>query len=341
MRQVIKFFLVGIVLGGFFVPALSVQTAFADRIEFGEGNVLNGTVKSFSGGNLVFVNEFSKTTKIPFEKIKSIQSDKTITLELKDKSVLTGKLTMLPDGRFGILLDANQETVSIDWTKVQSINKPESSWDGSISLGGTIQEGNVRRTSATLAFDAKREWEHDRFSFRAIHNYAEDTGAVTARNTFGAMKFDHFFTENFFMALSLEALKDKFKDVNLRAIIGLSAGYRIWNDSRKTLEVEGGVTYFSEDLNVGMDDQFASGRLGLNYTQKILEFLLFKNYLLYYPSFKQPKEYRLRNEASLISALGTSDWALKLTHIFDQNSQASPGIKDKDHQYIFSIQYSF
>ena len=47
-----------------------------------------------------------------------------------------------------------------------------------------------------------------------------------ARNTFGAMKFDHFFTDNFFSALSLELLKDDFKDLNLRAILGLGLGAR-------------------------------------------------------------------------------------------------------------------
>ena len=135
-------------------------------------------------------------------------------------------------------------------------------------------------------------------------------------------------------------LKDKFKDVNLRAIIGLGLGYRIWNDEKKSLEVEAGVTYFSEDLNVGMDDQFASGRIGVTYFYQILENLAFNNYTLYYPSFKKPKEYRLRNEASLTSQLG-SGWSVKLSHIFDQNSDHSPTVESKDHQFIFGIQYSF
>ena len=104
--------------------------------------------------------------------------------------------------------------------------------------------------------------------------------------------------------------------------------------------MEVGITYFSEGLDVGIDDQFISGRVGVTYSYQILENLLFKDYFLYYPNFDDPKTYRLRNEASLISQLGQG-WSLKLSHIFDQNSEPSPGVEDKDQQFIFALQYSF
>ena len=325
-----------LLMGMVLLPTL----VFADKIEFDDGNVLQGTVASFKNGTLVLSTPYAKAVKIPADKIKTISTDKAVTLKLTNNSVLTGKLTTLEDGRAAIFLEPMGETVPFEWSQVKNINEPPGSWTGSFAAGGTVQTGNVERTSVSVGFDARRDWEHDRFQFRALHNYAEDSGNITARNTFGAMKFDHFFTDNFFTGLSLELLKDEFKDLNLRAIIGLGLGYRIWNDDVKTLEVEAGATYFSEDLDLGQDDQFISGRVGVTYSYKILENLLFKDYMLYYPSFEDPKEYRLRNEATLISQLG-QDWSLKLTHIFDQNSNPSPGVEDKDQQFIFALQYSF
>jgi len=326
----------------FFALAICVRStpALADRVEFGDSNILQGTVATLQKGTLVFSTEYAKKIKIPVNQIKTIATDKAVTLKMTNDSVLTGKLTTLEDGRIAITLEPLGETVPFEWNQVKFINKPPGSWTGNFAAGGTVQTGNVERTSVSLGFDAKRDWEHDRFQFRFLHNYAEDTGNITSRNTFGALKFDHFFSQNFFNALSLEMLKDQFKDLNLRAIIGLGLGYRIWNDDVKTLEVEAGVTYFSEDLDVGQDDQFMAGRVGVTYSYNILENLLFKNYTLYYPSFKNPKEYRLRNEASLISQLGEG-WSFKLTHIFDQNSDSSPTVKDKDQQYIFALQYTF
>jgi len=322
------------------VTGVGSTPAFADNVEFGDGNVLQGTVSTLEKGTLVFSTAYAEKIKIPVGQIKTISTDQAVTLKMTNDSILTGKLTTLEDGRVAVLLEPVGETVPFEWGQVKSINEPPGSWTGSFAAGGTVQTGNVERTSVSVGFDARRDWEHDRFQFRFLHNYAEDSGSITSRNTFGAMKFDHFFTENFFTGLSLELLKDEFKDLNLRAIIGLGLGYRIWNDDVKTLEVEAGATFFSEDLDVGQDDQFMSGRIGVTYSYKILENLLFKDYMLYYPSFEEPKEYRLRNEAALISQLGQG-WSLKLAHIFDQNSDPSPGIEDKDQQFIFALQYSF
>ena len=326
----------------FFALALGVgsTSAFADKVEFGDNNILQGTVSTLEKGTLVFSTAYAEKIKIPVGQIKNISTDNPVTLKMTNDSTLTGKLTTLGDGQVAIILDLVEQTVPFKWEQVKNINEPPGSWTGSFAAGGTVQTGNVERTSVSVGFDARRDWEHDRFQFRALHNYAEDTGNITSRNTFGAMKFDHFFTENFFTGLSLELSKDQFKDLNLRAIIGLGLGYRIWNDDVKTLEVEAGATYFSEDLDLGPDDQFISGRVGVTFSYKILENLVFKDYLLYYPNFEDTKEYRLRNEATLISQLGQG-WSLKLSHIFDQNSDPSPGVEEKDQQYIFALQYSF
>ena len=317
-----------------------VLPAWADQIEFGDGNVLQGTVTRLEKGTLTFSTEYAEKIQIPVEKIQTLFTDKAVKIKMVNDSILTGKLTTLEDGQIAVILEPVGETVPFQWDQVKNINEPPERWDGHFSLGGNIQTGNVDRASVSFSFDTRRNWQHDRFQFRILHNYAEKDGSITARNTFGAMKFDHFFTDVFFNALSLEVLKDEFKDLNLRSIVGLGLGYRVLKEDRITLELEAGVTYFSEDLDQGQDDQFISGRGGLTLSVQILENLLFKDYLLYYPSFDEPKEYRLRNEAFLISTLGKG-WALKLTHIFDQNSTPSPGIDDKDQQFIFSIQYAF
>lgn len=317
-----------------------VLPAWADQIEFGDGNVLQGTVTRLEKGTLTFSTEYAEKIQIPVEKIQTLFTDKAVKIKMVNDSILTGKLTTLEDGQIAVILEPVGEIVPFQWDQVKNINEPPGRWDGHLSLGGNVQTGNVDRASVSFSFDTRRNWQHDRFQFRILHNYAEKDGSITARNTFGATKFDHFFTDVFFSALSLEVLKDEFKDLNLRSIMGLGLGYRVLKEDRITLELEAGVTYFSEDLDQGQDDQFISGRGGLTLSVQILENLLFKDYLLYYPSFDEPKEYRLRNEASLISTLGKG-WALKLTHIFDQNSTPSPGFDDKDQQFIFSIQYAF
>ena len=314
--------------------------ALADTIEFGDGNILHGTVSSLEKGTLTFSTEYAEKIQIPVEKIKTVSSEKAVTIKMVNDSILTGKLTTLEDGRVAVILEPVGETVPFQWDQVKTINEPPSTWGGHIALGGNVKSGNTKSTNVSLSFNAKREWEHDRFQLRFLYNYEEDSNTLTARDTFGSMKFDHFFTENFFNALSMEFLQDEFKDLNLRFILGLGLGYRLWNDDVKTLELEAGIAYFSENLDQGQDDQFMSGRFGLTLSYKIFENLSLKNYLLYYPSLEEPKEYKLRNEASIVSQLGVG-WSVKVTHILDQDSLVDPGIEKTDNQFIFAIQYSF
>jgi len=321
------------------VIGLGSSAALADTVELADGNVLKGTVSTFKSGKLIISTEYAKKNEVPVGNIKTISTDNAITVHLTNDSILRGKLVTQENGQVAVILEPSGETVPIEWDQVKNINKPPGGWTGSLLAGGNIQNGNVDRTSVSVGFDARRDWEHDRFTIRFLHNYAEDSGDLTSRNTFGSLKFDHFLTKKLFTALSLELTKDKFRDLKLRAVIGLSLGYGIWNDDVKTLEVELGATYFSEDLDVGMDDQWASGRVGATFSYKIVGNLFFKDYLLFYPSFEN-NEYRLRNEASLVSQL-SQDWSLKLTHIFDQNSDPPLGVKSKDTQFIFAIQYSF
>jgi len=83
-----------------------------------------------------------------------------------------------------------------------------------------------------------------------------------------------------------------------------------------------------------------AGRIGLTLSYQVFSNLSLKNYLLYYPNLERPKEYRLRNEATLISQLGQG-WSTKVTYIFDQDTESTFAIENKDHHYIFALQYSF
>lgn len=327
-------------LPGLLTVLLCAVPASGAEVHFGDGNVLRGKVSSYQDGVLVFSTEYAKTIKIPYEQIQSLTTEDIVMVELKKGSILKGQLVTLPGGGMGILLDPLKETVPLDWEEIQYINKKPRRWKGSFFAGGSIQSGNVDLTSISAGAEARRKWEHDRLSLRAIHNYAEEGGEITSRNTFGAFKFDHFFNDHFYSLISTELLKDEFKNLNLRAIIGAGLGYQVWKSDTKGLEFEAGLTYFSEDVRVGEDERFMSGRVAANFLYAFFENVTFEDHLLYYPNVERVSEYRLRNEASLNTTL-MGNWSLKLAHIFDFNSKPTVNVKKADQTFIFSLQYTF
>ena len=79
--------------------------ALADKLEFGDGNILQGTVSTFKDGALIFSTAYAKDMKIPVDQIKTISTDKAVTLKMTNDSILTGKLTTLEDGKVAIILE--------------------------------------------------------------------------------------------------------------------------------------------------------------------------------------------------------------------------------------------
>ena len=110
------------------------------------------------------------------------------------------------------------------------------------------------------------------------------------------MQYDHYFTEKWYGLLSMKALNDKLKNLNLRLAVLSGVGHHLKDDDVKSLKLEVGVTYFSEVFS-------------------------FSNDMIVFPSFSKIGELKLRNEASLDTRL-KEVWSLNLSHILDYNNDA-------------------
>jgi putative salt-induced outer membrane protein YdiY len=230
--------------------------------------------------------------------------------------------------------------MTLDLKKVASINPPPHKWKGNIALGGSTQSGNTDRNSASVSAEAARKTDQDRFSLRFLFNYAEDESDMTARNTFGAAKYDYFFTPRFYGYLAMDLLNDKFANYRLRTAVGPGVGYQIWDDPVKSLLVEAGFSYIWENYYEGNDTDYPAARLGADFRWQIFKFLTFTDRILVYPNLKYGGEYLSRNEAALISPLG-SGWALRLANIWERNSDPQPGFDKDDFTTLLALQYSF
>ncbi len=330
-----------------FVPALLsllltlfiVSQARADEVILKNGDRLTGTIVSAKEGKLTFNTPYAGNVSIAMDAVESIHSEADLTLRFDGKEILSGKLTTENDQ---ITLQASEVrgTTPVDWKRVRSINVPDTFWDGSVFLGGTHQAGNTERTSVSFGAEATRRSLKDRFSLSFLYNYAEEDDELTTRDTYGSLKYDYFFTQKFYGLLSLEMLKDKFKDLNLRTIVGPGIGYQVWEDDIKALALEAGIAYFSEDRVEEEDDQWVTARLGANARWQITPWLKFTDRLLLYPQLESFGDYTLRNEAAMQTSLGGA-WSLRLANVWERDSDPAEEVKKDDFKTSLSLQYSF
>jgi len=315
----------------------------ADRVELDNGDRLSGQVLLMAEDALTLKTDYAGELKIPASRVRAIVTDSEAEVHLATGEVLKGRLEKTPDRGLVVAASSQRPAIAIDWAAVTAVNPPppaDPGWEGSITIGAGRQSGNTERSHLSLSGEGLRRLEKSRFSLGLQFNYAEENGEIDTRNTYGRFKYDYFLTEKFYWYLGVEMLKDKFKDLNLRTVIGPGVGYQVWDDKDRSLLFEGGLAYFSEDLKEGEDQHWVTARLATDMRFRLFEMLVFGERLVIYPSVEEFGEYQVRNEASLATPL-KAGWSLKLSNILEYDSDPEPDVKKTDSNTQLGLQYAF
>ena len=317
-----------------------IQDVRADQVTLDNGDSLSGTIEKIVAGKLTLKTDYAGSIDIDITKIKKVSTSSPVEVHLQDGEVLKGQLQTTEDGQVKVEGSEQRQATSFDWNKVASINPPPVKWIGSITVGANDQTGNTHRNGASIAIAASRKTETDKFSLGYQFNYAKENGSVTARNHYGFLHYDYFFTKKFYGYLGTELLSDTFRDLKLRVAVGPGVGYQIWDDPIKSFSVEAGLSYIHESHETRSDEDFLSARIGGNFRYNIAKLIIFSDGLIIYPRLDYAGRYLLHNEAALSAPLG-SVWALRFANIIDRDSNPSPGRAKDDIQWILGMQYAF
>lgn len=325
-----------------FAAAFPGGQALADEVVLENGDVITGKVTRLEKGVLTFETGYSEPLSIQTSKVVRIRTDEPVEVHLSGGEVVKGRLTSPENGQVALEPVEGRGAVTISWAAVESVNPPEKKvkWSGNISAGANLQSGNTERMSITAGAEAVKQSEIDRASFKLLYNYAEEADNMSARNIYGALKYDYFFTGRLYGYVSVEMLSDRFRDLKLRTVVGPGVGYQVWDTAERSLRLELGAAYFSEDLHTGADDSWATSRAAASLKWRLNGNLEFRDDLVVNNRLEDPGDYQLRNEAAVLTSLGAS-WALKLTNIMEYDSEPTAGVETTDTYWILALQYSF
>lgn len=330
------------VFGGILFAVMSAMTVEADEITLENGNVITGKVTKLEKGVLTVTTAFSEPISLKAANVRRIATDEAVEVHLSTGEVIKGRISSPEPGQAVVEPVDGRGAVPISWDRIESLNPPiqRVKWTGNVTLGANSQSGNTDRTSVSLGAEASRKSETDRAGFKLLYNYAEENGELTARNIYGSLKYDYFFTKKFYGYMSVEMLSDRFRDIRLRTIAGPGVGYQVWDDKVKSLLLELGIAYFSEDLYTGNDDSWATSREAASFVWRFTDHLNFSDSIVANNRLDDPSDCQVRNEAAINTGLGAA-WALKVANIIEYDSKPAAGIKKTDAFWIIGLQYSF
>jgi len=317
---------------------LFFQIVFADELVLNNGDRLTGTLIEAQDGKLTFHTDYTDKIILDMEAVKTIITETPMEVRLESDEVLVGPLRT-EQGAVLVGGSANRQATVVDWERVKTINVPDALWEGSVWFGGTQHLGNTDRMGVSFGAEAVRTSEKNRWNFSFLYNYAEEDDELVARDAYGLLKFDQFFTRRFYGYLAIEMLKDEFKELNLRTVVGPGIGYQLWDAEKGNLALEAGVAYFSED-RTEEDEQWFTARLAARFQYQVLEWMRFTDHLILYPQFESVGDYTLRNEVALITSFGSS-WAIRFSNIWERDSDPAEGVKEDDFRTSANLQYTF
>ncbi|MBZ0220972.1 MAG: DUF481 domain-containing protein [Candidatus Methylomirabilis sp.] len=311
----------------------------ADELVLSNGDTITGKVQGMEKSVVTVATPYSEPVRIRKSSVAALRTDGPVTVRTASGEIWSGSFLVNESGQI-VFKPVERPWDELAWAEIDAIDPAPPRLGGKISAGASMRSGNTRRASVNIGFDADKRTLQDRSSASIRFNYAEENGRTTARNSYAALKYDYFFTSPYYAYLSAELLNDKFRDIDLRAVVGPGAGYQVWDGPSKSLLLELGFSLVREDLRSGGDESWVTARVGSNLTVRLTKDTSFADSLKAYSRVDEPENFQVRNEASLNSKLN-SYWGLKLTNIIEYDSKPPALIKKTDIYWILSLQYAF
>jgi putative salt-induced outer membrane protein YdiY len=339
---------------------LSATTVHADEVFFANGDRISGGVTKISGGQIQITTRYAGVITADFGEVADIKADGVVHISPANGEIVEGKIVAVTAEIISIETSGGEmlELPRADFAEINVLAPaPETQegapqklpaespkiWSGSVSVGVQAQRGNTDTTKARAEAKAKRKTDRDELDLRVLADYGETDGETDRNKIFGQAKLKRFQTERRYIFGIIDAEHDEMQDLDLRAQVFGGLGYLFVKTERTTLLGEAALGVVAEDFNgPGAEDNVeGSGLLNAEWTQRILDNVIFYQAITYFPSLAGLEDYRLRSESTLTTPLG-GGWALKLSLIDEyDNNPESNDVDRNDLWLIGGVEYKF
>jgi putative salt-induced outer membrane protein YdiY len=212
-------------------------------------------------------------------------------------------------------------------------------WELELSLGLNGSRGSTDSDSLRAGFVGSQETNRNLFKLDLSYKYASEDSEKTENRFIGLARNDWKLGDDSPWSVFAEGEYEynEFQNFESRVRGAGGLGYRIIGDENATLRARVGAGYTYSFGNV--DDGFANGLLGLDFTTKVTDNQELVTSVTYYPNFDETDEYRLVSSAAYsISLTDEGNLSLRLGVENRRDTQADP---ESDTDYFVLLVYGF
>jgi putative salt-induced outer membrane protein YdiY len=356
----------------FWFSSLSAA-AFGDEIRVNNGDRITGKVTRVTSKNIMINTEYAGNISVSLASIEGISSDVVFHFELKDSSVVSGKITGIPEGSNALTIEnADEGEKQIEIAKISAVRSSSEQeeyirrtarkwtdlWHGDMNLGFTLTSGNTKTRTLATGANLARETQKDKVTMYA--NYARSTSVsnlfgVTKNDVVrGGWRYQYNIPKGFYVFAFNDFEHNKSQFLDLRIASGTGFGYYILKNKFVELETFGGVSMSYEDffcksgdlINVNERCSFANkiirnsaeGLIGESLVLKLNDKIYFNKRLQIFSNISQGGEYRGTLDSSLnVKLMKWLTWNITASDRYISN----PPIGSKNNDLLLTTGFGF
>jgi hypothetical protein len=198
-----------------------------DSLEFKNGNIIDGEIKSLERGIVVVSTDYSDSDfKIEWDQIHKIKTESFFFITLSDGRKYYGQLQSVSIDRILLVTEDNQRIEARHIDIVYLLPLEKTFWDrlsASIDVGFSLTKAqNLRQfnTRSSIGYKEKK-WSTDA-SFNSIYS-TQDSIEATARNE-GMMSFRYILPRRWYPIASVSFLTNTEQRLDLRMNVQIGMG---------------------------------------------------------------------------------------------------------------------
>lgn len=247
-----------------------------DTLLLDNGDRITGAFVEIDDEQIAFRPDATdETLSVPLSAVAQLHTDDTIQVLMDDGTEVRGRAVAAEDGTVRLESDSFDAPLAFPVTSIRRATGPETPvhpavrTSGDISLGMRLTGGNDRRRSINGKASATVRTEIDRLRFNGEYNQAEDDGEETEDNAAGSIRYDHFISERTYVNTNVGLARDEFRDLRLRTSFGAGLGYQVFDNDRRQLSAELGLSYVNEEYYAAESESNPAGRWALDYEEQL------------------------------------------------------------------------
>ncbi len=297
---------------------LAATTVLADQITLSDGSVINGTLKSITGGKATVKTDFAGEITFDAGKIVKLNTSSKVEIATDDGTRISGIIKTREDAALEPPAPVEEgaeapkpaagplslplSNVKFLWTEGMEdpTLPPSRKWDGEFTLDIAGKTGNTEKFNGGAGVTANLVGPIDRLKLYANASYGRENHNTNTKKYLAGADYEHKLNETKALwYLNGELEQQTTSGLRLRQEAGGGFGYYFFEDEATLLRARGGLAAKARKYTDGSHADAVGAQFSLHYERNIQEWGKLVTDITYQPTLDDIHDYRILHESSI------------------------------------------